>query len=197
MVSDAQQAHRSRLADYWRSPEGKARRSELSKRPEHLAKLKLARDARTADQIEQAAVALRKWNASPEGAIQSLRNLEKIHKDWNLSPENRENLDRIHDTWARSPEGIAHSSANRPGLSGLAPELRARDGDACQLCLKKIDFRLRKRHPMSRSVDHIVPIRAGGSDDLGNLWLSHLLCNMKKGARHVGRKDGTTDVRAN
>jgi len=44
-------------------------------------------------------------------------------------------------------------------------------------------------------VDHIVPTRAGGSDEMHNLWLSHLLCNSKKGARHLGRPDGTTDVR--
>lgn len=76
---------------------------------------------------------------------------------------------------------------------GLA--LRERDGDLCQLCLALIDFDLPVRSPMARSVDHIVPARAGGSDDLNNLWLAHTVCNQRKGSRHIGRPDGSTDVR--
>lgn len=74
--------------------------------------------------------------------------------------------------------------------------LRNQDGDLCQLCLKPIDFTLPIRTPMSRSVDHIVPSYAGGSDDLTNLWLAHLVCNQKKGARYVGREDGSDDRRS-
>jgi hypothetical protein len=32
------------------------------------------------------------------------------------------------------------------------------------------------------SVDHIVPVSVGGGDDRGNLQISHLFCNMSKGA---------------
>jgi 5-methylcytosine-specific restriction endonuclease McrA len=76
---------------------------------------------------------------------------------------------------------------------GLA--LRERDGDLCQLCLSLIDFDLPIRTPGSRTVDHVLPVRAGGTDEPDNLWLAHLVCNQRKGARYVGRPDGTRDVR--
>ena len=77
----------------------------------------------------------------------------------------------------------------------LGASLRERDGDLCQLCLTPIDFDLPLRTPWSRSVDHIIPTRAGGNDELENLWLSHTVCNQRKGARHHGRADGSTDAR--
>lgn len=33
-------------------------------------------------------------------------------------------------------------------------------------------------------IDHIVPIRAGGTDDISNLQLTHMHCNLRKGQRH-------------
>ena len=82
------------------------------------------------------------------------------------------------------------------GLFALVGEqLRERDGDLCQLCLTRIDFDVPHREPMSRSVDHINPRNNGGSDELFNLWLAHLVCNQRKGSRYVGRADGTRDPR--
>lgn len=193
-VSDKEKARRQRLIDFWRSPEGRARRSELSRRPEHLAKLRQARDGRTPEQIDQTAEALRRWNASPEGQAQTKANLKRMHAEWAPSAENLAHLSRLHDSWARSPEGIAQASANRRGLQEYVRPLRTRDGGLCQLCLSPIDFRL-KRSPLSVSVDHIVPARAGGADELRNLWLAHLVCNMRKGARYAGRVDGSVDPR--
>lgn len=107
-------------------------------------------------------------------------------------------LARLHDSWLKSPEGVA---ASRLGLSRMGTwalvgeQLRERDGDLCQLCLDPVDFSLPIDTLMSRSVDHIVPRRAGGTDELDNLWIAHRTCNMKKGARYAGRPDGTKDIR--
>ena len=38
------------------------------------------------------------------------------------------------------------------------------------------------RRPLSASIDHIVPRIAGGADDLGNLQIAHLFCNLHKNA---------------
>jgi hypothetical protein len=35
---------------------------------------------------------------------------------------------------------------------------------------------------LAASLDHVVPVSAGGSDDPGNLQISHRFCNMSKGA---------------
>jgi hypothetical protein len=64
-----------------------------------------------------------------------------------------------------------------------ASVLAARDGTDCQLCSDPVDMALAHPHPLSASVDHIVPRAHGGSDDLDNLQLSHLTCNQKKHTR--------------
>lgn len=207
--SEKQLAHRQRLADYWRSPEGRARRSELSRRPSHLEKLKHARDSRTEEQLQQARDALTRWNASGEAVDARRERLQKIRDEWLYSEENLDHLAELHESWARSeenldrlarlreawvssPAGAAQIASNRSGWQVYKAPLRARDGDLCQLCLEVMDFKL-KKDPMSVSVDHITPRRAGGSDELENLWLAHLRCNLQKGAHYRGRKDGTTD----
>lgn len=42
------------------------------------------------------------------------------------------------------------------------------------------------RRPLSASIDHIVPLAAGGTDDRGNLQTAHLFCNLHKNASSAG-----------
>jgi len=49
----------------------------------------------------------------------------------------------------------------------------ARDGEVCHLC----------HQAGATSVDHIVPVAMGGTNDLANLAAAHLGCNSSKGAR--------------
>lgn len=58
-----------------------------------------------------------------------------------------------------------------------------RDGWRCGICGKRVNKQLRYPHPMSASVDHIIPLVHGGTHTFGNVQCTHLLCNMKKGAR--------------
>ena len=51
----------------------------------------------------------------------------------------------------------------------------------CALCGRPVDFSLRYPDPMSKTVDHIIPIARGGHpSDLSNLQLAHLACNLAK-----------------
>lgn len=51
----------------------------------------------------------------------------------------------------------------------------------CGICGKPVDFSLRYPDPMSKTVDHIIPINRGGHpSDLSNLQLAHLTCNRLK-----------------
>jgi len=55
------------------------------------------------------------------------------------------------------------------------------NGAECAICGLPIDFDLKHPHPMSVSVDHIIPLSKGGSvSDADNLQLVHFMCNVKK-----------------
>lgn len=58
-----------------------------------------------------------------------------------------------------------------------------RDGTDCGICREPVDLDLRWPDPMSASVDHVIPRARGGSDDLSNLQVAHLTCNLKKHTR--------------
>ena len=51
----------------------------------------------------------------------------------------------------------------------------------CGICGKPVDFSYRYPHPLSPTVDHIIPVSKGGHpSDLDNLQLAHRCCNRQK-----------------
>jgi len=58
-----------------------------------------------------------------------------------------------------------------------------RDGWICQLCDQPIDRSARSPDPMSRSIDHRIPLARGGVHSYSNCQSAHLGCNLSKGAR--------------
>lgn len=51
----------------------------------------------------------------------------------------------------------------------------------CGICGKPVDFSYRYPHPLSPTVDHIIPVSKGGHpSDLANLQLAHRCCNRQK-----------------
>jgi 5-methylcytosine-specific restriction endonuclease McrA len=77
-------------------------------------------------------------------------------------------------------------------LKGLNPtvvpvaQLYRRDSGMCGICKAPVDRTLRYPHPMSATIDHIVPISKGGQHESHNLQLAHSRCNISKGNREVG-----------
>ena len=57
-----------------------------------------------------------------------------------------------------------------------------RDGWRCHICQQSIDCDLAYPHPQSASLDHVIPLVAGGSHTALNLRAAHLQCNMRKGS---------------
>ena len=53
----------------------------------------------------------------------------------------------------------------------------------CAICGKPVDKSLKFPHPMSASVDHIIPWDKGGDCSLDNLQLAHFSCNRRKSDR--------------
>jgi HNH endonuclease len=85
-------------------------------------------------------------------------------------------------------------------VARLMPELRARADDRCELCGEPIDFEAPPRSRRSVSVDHIIPVHAGGQHlpPVEELRLAHFGCNARRGAltraRHRSIVDGFVTV---
>lgn len=58
-----------------------------------------------------------------------------------------------------------------------------RDGWVCQLCRQPVDRDRRWPDVGSASLDHTVPLAAGGDHSYANTQLAHWICNVRKGAR--------------
>lgn len=77
----------------------------------------------------------------------------------------------------------------RAALRGAASEpytldeIAARDRYRCQLCLCQVDMEIPAPDPASPSIDHVLPLSAGGDDVRANVQLAHYGCNSAKGAR--------------
>lgn len=52
----------------------------------------------------------------------------------------------------------------------------------CGICGLPVDMELKSPDPMSKTIDHIIPVSKGGHpSDLSNLQLAHRCCNRQKG----------------
>lgn len=59
-------------------------------------------------------------------------------------------------------------------------DVARRDGWTCHLCGEQCDPALPVRDRGYPTVDHIVPISAGGKDSLANVALAHRGCNSRR-----------------
>lgn len=60
-----------------------------------------------------------------------------------------------------------------------------RDGWVCQICNLPVDRSAPPRSHESPSVDHRIPLSAGGLHAYENCQTAHLICNVRKGARLI------------
>lgn len=60
-----------------------------------------------------------------------------------------------------------------------------RDRWRCQLCDKPVRRNAVTPHPLAPTLDHIVPLAAGGTHEPSNCQLAHYICNSRKGASAV------------
>lgn len=67
----------------------------------------------------------------------------------------------------------------------------ARGHPPCAICNQPIDYDAHHLDPMSFTVDHIVPLAAGGTDTIDNIQPAHRKCNRDKGASHPDSPDTT------
>lgn len=99
---------------------------------------------------------------------------------------------------------MAKTKRYRPDMDGewasLYDKNRRRilaEQEVCALCGMPVDKHLKFPHPMSASVDHIIPVAKGGHPAAyENLQLTHLICNQVKSSKLVieNNKDLVTEA---
>ena len=63
----------------------------------------------------------------------------------------------------------------------------------CGICGKPVDFSLKYPHPLSPTVDHIIPVSKGGHpSDISNLQLAHRCCNREKSDKLMAAQETVT-----
>jgi 5-methylcytosine-specific restriction endonuclease McrA len=77
------------------------------------------------------------------------------------------------------------NATERDGERFKVRDIYDRDRWVCGICNGKVDKRLKYPHPMSASLDHIIPLAKGGTHTRDNVQLAHLVCNSKAGAGGV------------
>lgn len=74
--------------------------------------------------------------------------------------------------------------AYRQQYKALRLEVVRVHGLRCHLCTGPIDLRCEGDEPGALTLDHLVPRRLGGTDDVSNLRPAHRRCNL---AREAGQ----------
>jgi hypothetical protein len=59
-------------------------------------------------------------------------------------------------------------------------EIAQRDRRTCQLCRRRVAMTKPVPHPKAPTIDHVLPIAAGGQDVRANVQLAHFQCNWMK-----------------
>lgn len=84
----------------------------------------------------------------------------------------------------RARERYRRKNMKRRGAAGkplTVRELLDRDGNICYICDRAIDVSLSGSDNLGPTVDHVIPLARGGTNQGSNLRLTHRQCNTKKG----------------
>lgn len=118
--------------------------------------------------IERRLARLEQWQA--EKRTEQAERLRLANERWERIQAEREAY------LARVPAIVRRRRGAQYAIEKLRSRVIARDGYICGICGDLVC-------PTELSVDHIIPIARGGTDDLTNLQVAHRVCNSRKGAR--------------
>lgn len=63
-------------------------------------------------------------------------------------------------------------------------ELAVRDGAKCNICGRRVDLTLSGMAKWGPTIDHLIPVSRGGTNDPDNLALAHRHCNVSRSNRN-------------
>lgn len=96
---------------------------------------------------------------------------------------------RVHRKRHRAKHGRSDIHRHRARRYGVEYEpisnrsVFERDDWRCGICGEDVDRSVKAPHPLSPSLDHVVPMSLGGGHTLDNVQCAHFRCNTLKGAR--------------
>lgn len=107
---------------------------------------------------------------------------------WVRSPRDPEKDRQYAQRWrAANPEKVrAFHDAYKARKSNALVEMFTRkeifdrDGWQCHICRTEIDPEVAYPHPLSASLDHVVPLIRGGAHSRANVAAAHFTCNSSK-----------------
>lgn len=99
--------------------------------------------------------------------------------------QKREWDDKRRDAWHRRRALIKGSETGEPVILAYIAE---RDKWKCHICRKRVSPERKWPHPLSPSLDHLVPVSKGGIHDPSNVRLAHSRCNIAKNDRGSGEQ---------
>ncbi|WP_420094358.1 HNH endonuclease [Mycobacteroides abscessus] len=120
------------------------------------------------------------WNCVICGAL--VRGVSNKSRPGKYCPEHRRNYDNAKGHRRRARRYGVHYEYINPRT------IFVRDKWKCGLCGKRVNRNLSYPDPMSASIDHMIPISAGGPHAPANVQCSHLACNIAKGAAGQGEQ---------
>lgn len=108
----------------------------------------------------------------------SVRAINQVHK---LSCHDCQ-LERRRDHWRHKNRQRRLARKGATAVRYTLTKIGDRDGWKCHICGKKVDVNLSGMANAGPTIDHLVPVSAGGSDDEWNVALAHRICNLSRGA---------------
>ena len=122
---------------------------------------------------------------------------EVDHRQTYWSSAYRANSERKRRTSASAARHERRMRMDKANSEKFDPmEIYERNGWVCMLCREPVDKSLKWPHELSASLDHTLPLVAGGLHTRDNCQLAHLICNVRKGAR-VGAESVDEAARPN
>lgn len=119
------------------------------------------------------------------------KEVERKRRHWATNHELRaRQAERKRHRWATDPEYRARRNDRRRAHRAIDPSydrsfhkadrraaVIARDAGVCQLCGRLVDLEAKWPVRSSAEIDHVVPVKFGGTNELDNLKLAHAKCN--------------------
>lgn len=174
---------------YRERSEVKARLKELARKPERIAAYNATRTSsefrareKARKQTPKYKAMAKEYNSRPEVKVHRKAYFEEYYQrpesirrinEYRMSDRGREVSKRGHQNRRARKWNAFIEAINEK-------EIFLRDGWICQICKRRVNKRLSWPSPFSASLDHIIPLKKGGTHEAKNVQLAHLRCNLSK-----------------